>query len=278
MIARCQSKSQRRFIRPLTLGTQTHRVTGMDQIRSYQPPQDALAGRVILITGATRGIGRAAALSCARHGAQVIALGRNQGELESVYDELAAAGRVEPALAQLDLLSAQGPQYQQLIDQVEDRYGRLDGLLHNAGLLGDMAPVEHYDVATWQKVLHVNLTAAFILSRCLLPLLKTSADASVLFTSSGVGRRGRAYWGAYAVSKFGVEGLMQVLADEYENSPNLRVNCINPGPVRTEMRRAAFPGEDPQALVPPEAVLGPYLYLLGPAGRGITGRSLDCQP
>jgi NAD(P)-dependent dehydrogenase (short-subunit alcohol dehydrogenase family) len=250
----------------------------MDPIRDYQPPADVLADRVILITGATRGIGRAAALCCAQHGAQVIAMGRREAQLDIIHDELAAISRVEPALVQMDLLTAQGADYQTLIDKIQDRYGRLDGLLHNAGLLGDITPIEHYDVATWQKVLHVNLTAAFLLNRCLLPLLKKSDDASVVFTSSGVGRRGRAYWGAYAVSKFGIEGLMQVMADEYENTPNLRVNCVNPGAVRTDMRRAAFPGEDAATLLPAEAILGPYLYLLGPAGRDVNGQSIDCQP
>ncbi len=250
----------------------------MTDILSYKPPADVLAGRVILITGATRGIGRAAALRCAELGAQVVALGRNRAQLQGLHDELTSVGDAEPGLAQLDLLKAQGPDYQALIDQVEDRYGRLDGLLHNAGLLGDMSPIEHYDVGTWQKVLHVNVTAAFILTRCLLPLLKSAPDASVLFTSSGVGRHGRAYWGAYAVSKFAVEGLMQVLADELENLANLRVNCVNPGAVRTAMRGAAFPGEDPNSLPLPEAILGPYVYLLGPAGQGISGQSIDCQP
>jgi NAD(P)-dependent dehydrogenase (short-subunit alcohol dehydrogenase family) len=250
----------------------------MTNILSYEPPADVLAERVILITGATRGIGRAAALRCAELGARVIALGRNQAQLEGLYDELANVGSAEPAIAQMDLLKAEGPEYQALIDQVEETYGRLDGLLHNAGLLGDMSPIEHYDVGTWQKVLHVNVTAAFILTRCLLPLLKTAPDGSVVFTSSGVGRRGRAYWGAYAVSKFAIEGLMQVLADEVENMTNLRVNCVNPGAVRTAMRRAAFPGEDPNTLPLPEAVLGPYIYLLGPAGQTLHGQSIDCQP
>ena len=250
----------------------------MNEIHTYQPPNNALEGRVILITGATRGIGRALSLRCAELGAQVIALGRREAALQGLYEELAASGPAEPALVQLDLLSAQGPDYQALIDQVEQRYGRLDGLLHNAGLLGDMAPIEHYDVGTWQQVMHVNVTAAFVLTRCLLPLLKQSPDGSLIFTSSGVGRQGRAFWGAYAVSKFALEGLMQVLADELENTANLRVNCINPGGVRTDMRRAAFPGEDPNTLPPPEAVLAPYLYLLGPAGRGVSGQSIDCQP
>jgi NAD(P)-dependent dehydrogenase (short-subunit alcohol dehydrogenase family) len=182
----------------------------------------------------------------------------------------------EPAVAQLDLERAQGPHYQRLTDEIETRFGRLDGLLHNAGILGDRSPIEHYDIGLWQRVMHVNLTAPFILTRCLLPLLGQSPDASVVFTTSGVGNQGRAYWGAYCVSKFGTEGLAQLLADECENTA-IRVNCINPGAVRTRMRRQAYPAEDPRKLPPPEALTAPYLYLLGPDSRGVTGERIECQ-
>ena len=140
-----------------------------------------------------------------------------------------------------------------------------------------LAPIDHYDVAVWAEVMHVNLTAPFVLTQVLLPLLKESADASIVFTSSGVGRVGRAYWGGYAVSKFGIEGLSQVLADETSEAGKIRVNCINPGRTRTAMRRAAYPGEDPAELPPPDDILAPYFYLLGPDSRGVTGRSLDSQ-
>ena len=140
-----------------------------------------------------------------------------------------------------------------------------------------MSPIEHYDIGLWQRVLLVNLTAPFILTRCLLPLLRRSADASVLFTTSGVGNRGRAFWGAYAVSKFGTEGLAQVLAEELENTP-IRVNSINPGATRTRMRAQAYPAENPDTLKPPEALAVPYVYLLGPAGRAVRGQRLDALP
>lgn len=242
----------------------------------YRPAADELAGRVILVTGATAGIGRAVARSLAQHGATLLLHGRSAPKLEALYREIKEIGP-EPAVAELDLERAQGPQYQALTEEIDKRYGRLDGLLHNASLLGNLSPIEHYDIGLWQRVLLVNLTAPFILTRCLLPLLRHSADASVLFTTSGVGNRGRAFWGAYAVSKFGTEGLAQVLAEELDNTP-IRVNAINPGATRTRMRAQAFPAENPDTLKPPEALALPYLYLLGPASNAVRGRRFDAQP
>jgi NAD(P)-dependent dehydrogenase (short-subunit alcohol dehydrogenase family) len=206
----------------------------------------------------------------------VILHGKTVSRLESVYDEICAAGGPTPAIFPLNLERA-GARTTTASAARSRQWGRLDGLVHNAGILGPRAPIEHHDVGDWQRVLHVNLTAPFILCRCLLPLLLKSEDASILFTSSGVGRRGKAFWGAYAVSKFGVEGLSQVLADELENKPNIRVNAINPGATRTAMRAAAYPAEDPDRLKTPEQILGVYLYLLGPDSRGVTGQSFDAQ-
>jgi NAD(P)-dependent dehydrogenase (short-subunit alcohol dehydrogenase family) len=250
--------------------------TATDDVwREYRPAADAFAGRVILVTGATSGIGRAVARSLVQHGATVLLHGRSVKLLEALYKELAELGP-EPAVAQLDLERAQGPEYQALTDEIENRYGRLDGLLHNAGVLGDRSPIEHYDIGLWQRVLLVNLTAPFILTRCLLPLLRKSEDASVLFTTSHVGRKGRAFWGAYAVSKFGTEGLAQVLADEVEKT-SVRVNVINPGATRTRMRARAYPAENPETVATPESLVLPYLYLLGPASRGVTGARFEAQ-
>ena len=244
-------------------------------LRGYAPPDDLLKDRVILVTGATAGIGRAVSRALITHRATVILHGRNANALEAAYQEGRSLGP-EPAVVQLDLERAQGEAYQELTEKLESRFGRLDGLLHNASMLGDRSPIEHYDIGLWQKVMHVNLNASFILTRCLLPLLRQSEDASVLFTTSGVGNRGRAYWGAYCVSKFGGEGLAQTLADELE-STRIRVNCINPGATRTEMRRAAYPAEDPDTLPLPETLTGPYLYLLGPDSRGVNGKRIDAQ-
>jgi NAD(P)-dependent dehydrogenase (short-subunit alcohol dehydrogenase family) len=247
-------------------------------LQNHVATPDELAGRVIAVTGASSGIGHAVALACARHGANVILIGRNSRKLEAVHTEIEAAGGPEPIIALLDLEKALAKDYDQLADAVMERYGRLDGLLHNAGLLGAISPIEHYDVPTWCRVMHVNVTAAFALTQVLLPALKRSADASVVFTASGVGRRARAYWGAYAASKFALEGLSQVLSSELEGITAVRVNTLNPGKVRTMMRRTAYPAEDINTLSPPESVTGPYLALLGPATRGITGQQFDCQP
>jgi NAD(P)-dependent dehydrogenase (short-subunit alcohol dehydrogenase family) len=247
------------------------------ELQKHTPSPNELAGRVIAITGASTGIGRAVALACARFGANVILIGRNARKLEAVHTEIEGAGCPEPIIALLDLEKAIANDYDQLAAAVLERYGRLDGLLHNAGILGAMTPIEHYDVPTWCKVMHINVTAAFALTQVLLPALKKSSDASVVFTSSGVGRRGRAYWGAYAVSKFAVEGLSQILSAEVEGITNTRVNTLNPGKVRTMMRRTAYPAEDINTLPLPETITGPYIALLGPASRGVTGQTFDAQ-
>jgi NAD(P)-dependent dehydrogenase (short-subunit alcohol dehydrogenase family) len=251
-------------------------ITTSAEWRNYQPTPEAFADRVILVTGATAGIGRAVARALVEAGATVILHGRSEKALEALYQELKNLGP-EPTVAQVDLERAQGPQYQALTTEIESRYGRLDGLLHNASILGDRSPIEHYDIGVWQRVLLVNLTAPFILTRCLLPLLRNSIDASVVFTTSGVGRRGRAYWGAYAVSKAGTEGLAEVLADELENTP-IRVNLVNPGATRTRMRARAYPAENPTSLLTPESLTPTYLYLLGGASRGIRGQLFEAQP
>ncbi len=246
-------------------------------VRTYVAPPRLLAGRTILITGASGGLGSALALSCAALGAGVILTGRNVKKLEAVYDAIVTAGGPRPSIAPLDLERADASHYGSLADAVRNEFGRLDGLLHAAAVLGERAPIEHYDVVTWLKVMHVNVNAAFILTQQLLPLLRLSPDASVVFATSGVSARGRAYWGAYAASKFAVEGVMQVLADETDTTTNIRANSVNPGKMRTPMRAKAYPGELPDELPLPQAVLGPFLYLLGPDSRGVTGRRFDAQ-
>ena len=213
--------------------------------RAYVYPDDLLRDRVVLVTGASDGIGRALALEAARVGARVILHGRNVRKLEVVYDEIERlAGAVRPSIAVLDLAGANATGYETLSDSLAAEFGRLDGLVHNAAMLGERFSIEQYDAVMWQRVLHVNLTAAFALTQVCMPLLRAAPDPSVIFTSSGVGRTGRAYWGAYAVSKFGIEGLSQVLADEHRHG-ELRVNCVNPGPTRTTMRLGCVPGRGP---------------------------------
>lgn len=254
--------------------------TGQMEIESltdYQPPADALEGRVVLVTGAGAGIGRAVSVASAAHGATVVLMGRTQANLETVYDEIVSAGSPEPGIFVIDFERAGPDQYTQIFEALQATYGRLDGIVHNAGILGDRSPIEHYDVKTWHRVLHVNLTTPFLLTRTLMPLLRCSEDASIIFTSSGVGRVGKPFWGAYAVSKFGTESLMQVLASELEGSPNIRSNALNPGATRTAMRRQAYPGEDPDTLPSPDQIAPAYLYLLGPDSKGVNGRSFDAQ-
>jgi NAD(P)-dependent dehydrogenase (short-subunit alcohol dehydrogenase family) len=237
-----------------------------------------LSGRVIAITGATGGIGRALCLAAAAQGAQLVLMARNERKLRALHAELEQVAPGATLMAPLDLERALASDYDRIAAAIEQKYGHLDGLVHCAALLGTLTPIEQYDVPTWCRVVHVNLTAAFALTQVLLPALRNSADASVIFTSSSVGRRGRAYWGAYAVSKFAIEGFMQVLADELAGNSNVRVNSINPGKVRTAMRRQAYPSENLLSLPLPETVLEPFLKLLGPRGAGITGQSIDCQP
>jgi NAD(P)-dependent dehydrogenase (short-subunit alcohol dehydrogenase family) len=241
---------------------------------------DELAGRVVAITGPTAGIGHALALECARRGAEVILLGRNLRKLEAVHAEIEAlrrhdGGAVAPALiAPLDLERAVAGDFDAIANAIEQRWGRLDGLVHNAALLGQLAPIEHQDVPTFVKVMHVNVTAAFALTQVLLPALRASPDASVVCASSSVGRRGRAYWGAYAVSKHAIEGMVQVLADELEKT-TVRVNSLNPGRTRTAMRRQAFPSEDINTLPSPGSRTAAFVALLGPQSRGVSGRAFD---
>ena len=245
--------------------------------RVYAPPPGALQDRVILVTGASGGLGSELAHACAALGARVVLTGRNVKRLEAVYDRVRAAGGPRPSIVPLDLEHADAGHYSALVDAVAAEYGRLDGLAHLAALLGERSPIEHHDVVTWMRVMHVNVNAAFILTQSLLPLLRLSQDASVVFTTSGVSQRARAYWGAYAVSKFALEGLMQVLADETDTATQIRVNSVNPGRIRTSMRAKAYPGEDAASVPLPSQALPTYLYLLGPASRGITGRRFDAQ-
>jgi len=245
--------------------------------QNYVYADDLLRGRLILITGATAGIGRALAIHAAGHGAQVILHGRDVRKLEELYDEIESLdGAPRPSIAVMDLATADANAYQTLAESLTEEFGRLDGLVNNAGVLGERFSIEQYDAGMWQQVMHVNVTAVFALTQVCLPLLHQSDDASIIFTSSGVGRQGKPFWGAYAVSKFATEGLSQVLASEQEHG-NLRVNCINPGPVRTEMRRAAYPAEDRDVLKGPAEILPTYMYLLGPDSKGVTGESLDAQ-
>ena len=244
---------------------------------NYHPRRDLPQGKNILVTGAGDGIGRAAALSYAAHGATVILLGRTTGKLEAVYDEIEQSGGAQPAILELDLATATEENFANLAGSLGGEFPQLDGLLHNAGILGERRPIESAGYASWLEVMQVNVNAQFLLTRCLLPALQAAPMASVIFTSSGVGRTGKAYWGAYAVSKFATEGLMQVLASELENTSRVRVNSLNPGATNTAMRRTAYPAERPTENPDPADLMNSYLFLMGDDSAGVTGRALNAQ-
>ena len=234
----------------------------------------SLDGRTILITGAGAGIGRAVARGLAAEGATLVLLDRNRQAIEGLYDEIEAAGGPQPGLYPLDLLGATHQDYIDLADRVGETFGALHGLLHNAAYLGFLSRIDDFDPELWFRTMQVNLNAPFLLTQVCLPLLREADDASVIFTSDSVARHGKAYWGAYAVSKAGMETLMQVLADELRDSTNIRVNSIDPGPTRTQLRTLAFPGEDSDSLKPPEALVPLFSWALGPESTGVTGRAL----
>jgi len=236
-----------------------------------------LADKTILVTGAGSGVGKAAAIAYASNGANVILLGKTSSKLEKVYDEIEKLDCPTPSISLMNLLVANTKDYQELIDNLLTEYNQLDGLLLNAAILGDRTPIEQYDVDKWVETIHINLTSQFILVKTLLPALKESEDASVVFTTSGVGKIGKAFWGAYSVSKFGIEGLSQILSEEFDNDSSIRFNCINPGAVRTKMRKTAYPLENPENLPAPEEVMEKYLWLMSEASKNISGKSFDCQ-
>lgn len=242
----------------------------------YTAPAGLLNGRKILITGAGRGIGAQAARTYAAYGATVLLLGKTEKHLNAVYDEVVAAGHPEPVVIPLDLEKASPEAYTELAAMVEAELGHLDGLLHNASILGPRTPLEQLAGENFAKVMQINVNAMFMLNSAMLPLLRLSADASVIFTSSSVGRQGRAYWGAYAVSKFATEGLMQVMADEMDDTP-IRANSLNPGATRTDMRAHAYPGENPDNNPTPAEIMPLYLYLMGPDSTGVTGQAFNAQ-
>lgn len=244
----------------------------------YQAPINLLKDKVILVTGAGDGIGKAAALGYAKHGATVILLGRTTTKLEKVYDEIEANQWPKAAIVPLNMEGAVEKDYMEVAISIDNAFGRLDGILHNASLLGSLCNMEQYEVAVWEKVMQVNVTAAFMMTKTFLPLLKQAPHPSIIFTSSSVGRKGRAFWGAYAVSKFATEGMMQVLADELDTGENrIRVNCINPGATRTNMRVDAYPAENPMNNPAPQEILPLYYYLMGEDSLSLTGQTLDAQ-
>jgi NAD(P)-dependent dehydrogenase (short-subunit alcohol dehydrogenase family) len=241
----------------------------------WQPRKGLLKERIILVTGAGNGIGAAVARSYAQYGATVILLDKVVRNLEQVYDSIELVAGVQPAIYPMNLEGASEKDYLDLAATIEKEFGRLDGLLHNAAMLGALIPITHFDSELWYKILQVNLNAPFMMTRACLNLLQQSNDASILFSSDSAGRQGKAYWGAYGVSKAASVNFMQVLADEMETNTSVRVNSFDPGPVATAFRSLAFPGENPERIARPEDVVAPHLYLMGPDSKGVTGKQFN---
>ncbi|ACA87178.1 YciK family oxidoreductase [Shewanella woodyi] len=242
----------------------------------YQAAKDLLINKTILVTGAGDGIGRAAAISFAKHGATVILLGKTVKKLEAVYDVIEQAGYPKPAIVPLDLKGATEQNYIDMAETIEQQFGHLDGLLHNASMLGVLGPFEHISMDSVKEVMQVNVIAEVMMTKALLPVMKKAPQASLVFTSSSVGRQGKAFWGEYAISKFATEGMMQAIAHEYDGS-NVRANSINPGATRTGMRANAYPAENPQSIKAPEEIMATYLYLMGNDSLEVNGQQLNAQ-
>ncbi|ABM03741.1 short-chain dehydrogenase/reductase SDR [Psychromonas ingrahamii 37] len=245
-------------------------------MNEFKAQPDSLNGKTILITGAGAGIGKTLALHCATLGAKVILLGKTVKKLEAVYDQIELQGKQQAAILPVDLNGATEEHYADLADTIKREYGKLDALVHNASQLGVLGPFAQIEKSTWDEIIQTNVTAQFLLTKALIPVLSLAPQASVIFTTSSVGHAGRAYWGAYSISKFASEGMMQVLADEYEHS-SLRFNAINPGATRTEMRASAYPAEDSSLLKTATDIMPSYLYLLSDASKGVTGQRINAQ-
>lgn len=243
----------------------------------YRPRSQLLADRTVLVTGAGDGIGRVAAITYAEYGADLILLGRTRQKLDHVHDEIAEKTGRKVLIVPIDLAEFNVQSAVELKQGLEREYPRLEGILHNASILGPKESIEHFPYDDWMRVFQVNVHSAYLITQALLPLLRKAPNASIVFTSSGVGRRGVAGWGAYSLSKFATEGLTQVLADELDEVSNIRVNSLNPGATRTAMRAEAFPHEDPETLPTPEEHMPLYLYLMGPDSLGVCGKTFDAH-
>lgn len=246
-------------------------------MKNYQAAHDLLQDRVVLVTGAGQGLGRAAALAFAARGATVVLHGRKVKKLERVYDEIEAAKGPRPAIFPLDLEKAEDRDFESLAGAVETQLGRLDGILHNATFGYTPSPLESQTLEQWVAWMRVDLIAPFALTRACLPLLKKSPDASVIMTSETHGHAPAAYWGGLATAKSGLETLVKVASQEWEMYENLRVNALIPGPVQSQSRTRSHPGEAKSALPQPEELMPCYLYLMGPDSRDIRGHILDCR-
>jgi NAD(P)-dependent dehydrogenase (short-subunit alcohol dehydrogenase family) len=240
-------------------------------------PTSDLTGRVIVVTGASGGLGRSVALACAAQGATVVLHGRNVGKLEAAYDAIVAAGGAQPTILPLDFATATAEDFGNVAGALRAQLRRLDGLVHTAAFLGALGPIEHQTFDAWQTALRVNVSAAMALTRALLPLLAQAPDGAIVLTEDTRGVAPSAYWGGYAASKAALAAFATMLADELENRPALRVNTVVPGPIRSPLRNRTHPGEEKSALAPPEALAPLYLYLVAGQPKAESGARVDAQ-
>lgn len=245
------------------------------ELIDYQAANHCLHDRIILITGATRGIGKAVAMECARLGATILLIAKDLKRLEQTYDEIKDLPAPQPAILNIDLESAAAEDFQTIAQSIEKEYGRLDGLLHNAGRVGGLTPLQQIDLHTWSRLITLHLHTPFLLSRACIPLLRKSADPSILFT---IDETNKAYWGSYGVSKFGQISLLKILSEELDGDQKIRVNGVHPGKVRTDLRTHNYPGINPKEFPPPESITAPFVYFLGPDSTGVTGSIYRIDP
>ena len=232
------------------------------QAQSAQTKATHFDDKVIMVTGAANGIGKAVTIALAEHGATVLMVDKKSRHLEKLFDEIVDRGFAEPIIIPVDLMEVTPESATELAQAIFDDIGKLDGLLHNAAELGSPSPLDQYDMDYWNSVMHTNLQAPYILSRALLPLLKQDYSTNLLFTSADVGREAAPYWGAYSIAYAGLEAQMTIWAEELENVSNIKVNSIDPGPVRTSFRRRSHPGESQESLITPQSIVAAYLHLL----------------
>ena len=240
-------------------------------------PQSPLADRVVLITGATGGLGKALALACARAGATVVLHARVVRKLEALYDEIVTANLPEPMILPLDLARAEAADFSNVASALDAQLGRLDALVHTAALLGSLGPLEHQSFDDWLALWRVNVAAPMGLTRILVPLLARAPDASVVFTLDSRGQDPRAYWGGYAVTKASIATLARELADEWEHRPALRINAVVPGAIASPLRRQSHPGEDATKLPRPDTLVPLYRHLIAGQTKADADVLIDAQ-
>ena len=234
-----------------------------------------LKNKNILITGASNGIGKSLSENLSKYGANVIMLSRNENALDAIYDSLKKKYQTNPCILKCDLENIDDEKSQEIANIISKNYQNLDSIIHNAAILEKMSDIESFDLQTWDKVMRINLTSAFILSKYLIPLMKSSTTPRIIFTTSSVGKKGKAFWGAYSVSKAGVNALSDILSDELESISNIKVFNFDPKATKTNMRAMAYPAEDPSANKNPDQLINYYLWMLSEKSSSAIERYIE---